>query len=192
MNLIIILIFSSLLTSLFNELVCLGTYNHALSQQQMRANHVAGLPFMKNDMSGLGNQKSPLGDNFGTGPSYNGRPSSPKTKQQQQQQQHHQQQAKLAAAGINNMNQLAQLRMSSLGYGMGIPGVQPGYPSPIARPQVGVSKKRKLSLSRKKNSLICKNSMNRFACIIHVGSDPKENEDPDPTVEKYLDLVNYP
>jgi len=26
--------------------------------------------------------------------------------------------------------------MSSLGYGMGIPGVQPGYPSPIARPQV--------------------------------------------------------
>ena len=99
----------------------------------MRANHVAGLPFMKNDMSGLGNQKSPLGDNFGTGPSYNGRPSSPKTKQ-------HHQQAKLAA-GINNMNQLAQLRMSSLGYNMGIPGVQPGYPSPIARPQVKFSKR---------------------------------------------------
>jgi len=35
---------------------------------------------------------------------------------------------------MGNLTQLAQLRMSSLGYNIGIPGVTPGYPSPIARP----------------------------------------------------------
>jgi len=114
-----------------------GSYNHAMSQQQLRANHVAGLPFMKGgDLTGLGNQKSPLGDNFGN--NYNNRPGgppSPKTKIKLEQQQ---QQAKMAAGmnNLNSLNQLAQLRISSLAYNMGIPGVQPGYPSPIARPQM--------------------------------------------------------
>jgi len=110
-----------------------GSYNHAMSQQQIRANHVAGLPFIKPDLPGLNNQKSGLSDNFGN--SYNGRsagPPSPKTKLKIEQQQ--QQQAKMAAAGMNNLTQLAQLRMSSLGYNIGIPGVTAGYPSPIARP----------------------------------------------------------
>jgi len=104
-----------------------------MSQQQIRANHVAGLPFIKPDLPGLNNQKSGLSDNFGN--SYNGRsagPPSPKTKLKIEQQQ--QQQAKMAAAGMNNLTQLAQLRMSSLGYNIGIPGVTAGYPSPIARP----------------------------------------------------------
>ena len=106
-----------------------------MSQQQIRANHVAGLPFIKPDLPGLNNQKSGLSDNFGN--SYNGRsagPPSPKTKLKIEQQQ--QQQAKMAAAGMNNLTQLAQLRMSSLGYNIGIPGVTAGYPSPIARPPV--------------------------------------------------------
>ena len=105
-----------------------------MSQQQMRANHVAaGLPYMKNDITGLGNQKSPLGDNFSSAQGgYNGRsggPPSPKTKMKLDQQ--HQQ--KLA-----NMNQMLRMNsLSGLGYNIGIPGAQHGYPSPIARPQVG-------------------------------------------------------
>ena len=117
-----------------NEIRVSGSYNHAMSQQQIRANHVAGLPFIKSELPGLNNQKSGLGENFNN--SYNGRsngPPSPKTKLKIEQQQQ-QQQAKMAAAGMNNLTQLAQLRMSSLGYNIGIPGVTPGYPSPIARP----------------------------------------------------------
>jgi hypothetical protein len=135
--------------------ICLGNYNHALSHQQMRAaGHVAGLPYMKNDLMGQQQQqqpnKSPLNENnFGGPPSYNnggggraqgGGPPSPKTKlkmEQQQQQQQHAQAAKMAGmSSINNLNNLshmAQMRMSSIGYNIGM-----GYnPSPIARPQVG-------------------------------------------------------
>ena len=57
-----------------------------------------------------------------------GAPTSPKTKLKLEQQQ----QAGVTAAGLN---QLVQLRMG-LGFNMGMTGVQPGFPSPIARPQV--------------------------------------------------------
>ena len=128
-----------------------GTYNHAMSQQQMRAaNHVTGLPYMKNDMGGMGQpNKSPLNENFEQGPpKYNngrsqGGPPSPKTKLKMDQQQQHQQAsaaaAKMAAGmssmnNLNNLNHMAQLRMSTLGYNLGM-----GYnPSPIARPQVNL------------------------------------------------------
>jgi hypothetical protein len=137
-----------------------GNYNHALSHQQMRAaGHVAGLPYMKNDLMGQQQQqqqqpnKSPLNENnFGGPPSYNnggggrgqgGGPPSPKTKlKMEQQQQQHAQAAKMAGmSSINNLNNLshmAQMRMSSIGYNIGM-----GYnPSPIARPQVGKTLRR--------------------------------------------------
>jgi hypothetical protein len=127
-----------------------GSYNHALSaQQQLRAaNHVASLPFMKNDLSAaLSNQqKNQLGSNdfggggaanFGNGGAavnnrsvHSGGPASPKTKLKMEQ---HQQQQQQQAASLNQ--QLVQMRMG-LGYNMGMAGVQPGYPSPIARPQM--------------------------------------------------------
>lgn len=122
-----------------------GTYNHAMSQQQLRAaNHVTGLPYMKSDLSGMGQpNKSPLNDNFGPGPNYNnggrsqGGPPSPKTKLKMEQQQQ-QQAAAAKMAGLSSMNNLnnlshiAQMRMNSIGYNIGM-----SYnPSPIARPQV--------------------------------------------------------
>jgi len=127
-----------------------GSYNHLSAQQQLRANHqvnhVASLPFIKNDLSAaLSNQqKNQLASNdfnaapnFGGGGGANNRtgaaPTSPKTKLKMEQQQQQQQQAGVTAAGLN---QLVQLRMG-LGFNMGMAGVQPGYPSPIARPQLG-------------------------------------------------------
>jgi len=114
---------------------------------------------MKNDLSAaLSNQqKNQLGSNdfsgaanFGSAAnnrSAPGNPSSPKTKlkldhhqQQQQHQQHqqqHQQQQQQQQAGVTaaSLNQLVQMRMG-LGFNMSMAGVQPGYPSPIARPQM--------------------------------------------------------
>ena len=128
-------------------LICIfvaGSYNHAMSQQQLRAaSHVAGHPYMKSDLSGMGQQpKSPLNDNFL--PNYNngrggGGPPSPKTKmkiEQQQQQHQHQAAAKMAGMSsmnnLNNLSHIAQMRMNSIGYNLSM-----GYnPSPIARPQV--------------------------------------------------------
>ena len=116
---------------------------------------------MKNDLSAaLSNQqKNQLGSNdfsgaanFGSAAnnrSAPGNPSSPKTKlkldhhqQQQQHQQHqqqHQQQQQQQQAGVTaaSLNQLVQMRMG-LGFNMSMAGVQPGYPSPIARPQVEI------------------------------------------------------
>lgn len=121
-----------------------GNYNHAMSQQQMRAaNHVTGLPYMKSDLGGIGQpNKTQLNENFGPGPNnYNngrsqGGPPSPKTKLKMEQQ--HQQQAAAKMAGMSSMNNLnnlrhvAQVQMNSLGYNVGM-----SYsPSPIARPQI--------------------------------------------------------
>jgi len=102
---------------------------HALSQQQMRASAVAGLPFMKTDQA-----KSPVSMDSGfqaPGGPYNGRgggvgagPPSPKTKMKMAQQQ---EQAKINAnlnnlnlnANLNaNVNLLAQMQLTQ-GRGMG-------------------------------------------------------------------------
>ncbi len=104
---------------------------------------------MKNDLSAaLSNQQknqlgsndfgggSGAGANFGNGAANNrsvaGGPASPKTKMKLEQHQQ-QQQAGVTAASLN---QLVQMSRMGLGFNMGMAGVQPGYPSPIARPQV--------------------------------------------------------
>ena len=136
---------------------------HALSQQQLRASAVAGMPFLKQDQA-----KSPVSLDSGfqaPGGPYNGRgggvgagPPSPKTKMKMAQQQ---EQAKMNAANLNNLNLnanlnanvnlLAQMQMQG-GRSMGMgqyghiggmvaptgPGGQYN-PSPIARPQVSES-----------------------------------------------------
>lgn len=113
-------------------------------QQQMRANHVAGMPvsFQKNDM---GQPKSPsISESFGSSyASPVGRtagPPSPKTKLKLAQQQ---EAAKMSMTNMNNLNMnvnaLHQIqRMGQLGgYNVGGMANMAGYnPSPIARPQV--------------------------------------------------------
>ena len=134
----------------FNALQGFNAAN-ALSQQQLRASAVAGIPFMKSEQA-----KSPvsLSDSAaftGSVPPYNGRagnqagPPSPKTKLKMAQQQ---EQAKLTAnmnnMNLNNLNALAQMqRTMGLGQynhlgGLVQPAPVPGQynPSPIARPQV--------------------------------------------------------
>lgn len=120
-----------------------GSYNHAISQQQLRAaNHVTSLPpYMKGDLTGMGQPKSPLNENFGPGPNYNngrggGGPPSPKTKLKLEQQQQAAAAAKMAGLptmnNLNNISHMAQMRMNSIGYNLGM-----NYnPSPIARPQI--------------------------------------------------------
>lgn len=113
-----------------------------MSQQQMRANHVAGMPFLKNDM---GQPKSPsISESFGSSyASPVGRtagPPSPKTKLKLAQQQ---EAAKMSMNNMNsmnnlnaNMNALHQIqRMGQLG-GYNMPNMAGYNPSPIARPQV--------------------------------------------------------
>ena len=139
----------------YNALQGFAGQQHALSQQQMRASAVAGLPFMKTEQA-----KSPVSMdsgfqapggpyNAGRGGGVGGGPPSPKTKMKMAQQQ---EQAKMNAnlnnlnlnANLNaNVNLLAQMQMQTgRGMGMGqyghIGAVVPGQynPSPIARPQV--------------------------------------------------------
>ena len=139
----------------YNALQGFAGQQHALSQQQMRASAVAGLPFMKTEQA-----KSPVSMdsgfqapggpyNAGRGAGVGGGPPSPKTKMKMAQQQ---EQAKMNAnlnnlnlnANLNaNVNLLAQMQMQTgRGMGMGqyghIGAVVPGQynPSPIARPQV--------------------------------------------------------
>merc|ERR1719219_1029342 len=109
-----------------------------MSQQQLRANHVQGVPFLKNDM---GQPKSPsISESFGSSyASPVGRgtgPPSPKTKLKLAQQQ---EAAKMTMNNMNNLNALAQMqRMGGLGgYSMGgLPNMAGYNPQPIARPQV--------------------------------------------------------
>ena len=133
-------------------------YSNALhaANAQMRANAVAGMPFLKNDQAKSPVSMNDTGFNTTAVPPYNGRatnappngPPSPKTKLKIAQQQ---EQAKLNA-GINNLNinnlsnlnALAQMqRNMQLGHFNNLSGlvqhqtVAGQYnPSPIARPQV--------------------------------------------------------
>ena len=126
---------------------------HALSQQQLRANAVAGMPFLKSDQSKSPVSISDSGFTAAACPPYNGRatnpggPPSPKTKLKMAQQQ---EQAKITAnmnnLNLNNLNALAQMQRSmGLGQynhlgGLVQPTVPGQYnPSPIARPQVSLS-----------------------------------------------------
>merc|ERR1719341_143735 len=137
----------------FNALQGFNSAQHALSQQQLRANAVAGMPFLKSDQA-----KSPVSISdsgfTATACPYNGRatnpggPPSPKTKLKMAQQQ---EQAKITAnmnnlQNLNNLNALAQMQRSmGLGQynplgGLVQPTVPGQYnPSPIARPQVSLS-----------------------------------------------------
>lgn len=142
----------------YNALQGFAGQQHALSQQQMRASAVAGMPFLKSEQA-----KSPVSMESGfqaPGGPYNGRgggvgaggPPSPKTKMKMAQQQ---EQAKMTANLNNlnlnaNVNLLAQMQMQGgRSMGMGQYGhiggmVQPTVPgqynpSPIARPGGGES-----------------------------------------------------
>ena len=115
----------------YNALQGFAGQQHALSQQQMRASAVAGLPFMKTEQA-----KSPVSMdsgfqapggpyNAGRGAGVGGGPPSPKTKMKMAQQQ---EQAKMNAnlnnlnlnANLNaNVNLLAQMQMQT-GRGMGM------------------------------------------------------------------------
>ena len=112
----------------YNALQGFAGQQHALSQQQMRASAVAGLPFMKTEQA-----KSPVSMdsgfqapggpyNAGRGAGVGGGPPSPKTKMKMAQQQ---EQAKMNAnlnnlnlnANLNaNVNLLAQMQMQASKY----------------------------------------------------------------------------
>lgn len=146
----------------YNALQGYAGQQHALSQQQLRASAVAGMPFLKTEQakspvsmdSGFQAPGAPY--NNGRGGGVSGGPPSPKTKMKMAQQQ---EQAKMNAnlnnlnlnANLNaNVNLLAQMQMQTgRSMGMGQYGhiggmVQPAVPgqynpSPIARPQVSES-----------------------------------------------------
>jgi len=146
----------------YNALQGYAGQQHALSQQQLRASAVAGMPFLKTEQakspvsmdSGFQAPGAPY--NNGRGGGVSGGPPSPKTKLKMAQQQ---EQAKMNAnlnnlnlnANLNaNVNLLAQMQMQTgRSMGMGQYGhiggmVQPAVPgqynpSPIARPQVSES-----------------------------------------------------
>jgi len=134
----------------FNALQGFNSAQHALSQQQLRANAVAGMPFLKSDQAKSPGAVSISDTGFtATACPYNGRatnpggPPSPKTKLKLAQQQ---EQAKMNMnnlQNLNNLNALAQMQRSmGLGQYNPLSGlVQPTVPgqynpSPIARPQV--------------------------------------------------------
>lgn len=129
---------------------------HALSQQQLRANAVAGMPFLKTDQSA----KSPVsisdsGFNAAVPPYNGGRsggnqiagqggPPSPKTKLKMAQQEQAKLNANMNNLNLNNLNALAQMQrsmgLSQYNQHLGSLVQQGQYnPSPIARPQGGVS-----------------------------------------------------
>ena len=136
----------------FNALQGFNSAQHALSQQQLRASAVAGMPFLKSEQAKSPGAVSISDTGFtATACPYNGRatnpggPPSPKTKLKMAQQQ---EQAKITAnmnnlQNLNNLNALAQMqRTMGLGQYNPLSGlVQPTVPgqynpSPIARPQV--------------------------------------------------------
>lgn len=137
----------------FNALQGFNSAQHALSQQQLRANAVAGMPFLKSDQA-----KSPVSISdsgfTGTACPYNGRatnPGGPPSPTAKIKMAHQQEQAKITAnmnnlQNLNNLNALAQMQRSmGLGQynplgGLVQPTVPGQYnPSPIARPQVSMS-----------------------------------------------------
>jgi len=137
----------------FNALQGFNSAQHALSQQQLRANAVAGMPFLKSDQAKSPGAVSISDTGFtATACPYNGRatnqggPPSPKTKLKLAQQQ---EQAKMNMnnlQNLNNLNALAQMqRTMGLGQYNPLSGlVQPTVPgqynpSPIARPQVSMA-----------------------------------------------------